>query len=68
MNIDLLLDSKQNISSKITEIKKSFKLPVYIKPSNSGSSVGISKVASRNNLNKAINNASKYDRKIIIEQ
>lgn len=66
--IDILLDSKQSINSKITKFKKSFKLPLYVKPSNSGSSVGISKVDSRNKLNKAINEASNHDKKIVIEQ
>lgn len=42
--------------------------PIYVKPSNSGSSVGVSKVEDRKELIEAVINAGKYDRKILIEQ
>lgn len=44
------------------------KFPMFVKPSNSGSSVGINKVNNREELEKAIIEASKYDRKILIEE
>ena len=44
------------------------KFPMFIKPSNSGSSVGISKAHDKDELEKAIEEAAKYDRKILIEQ
>ncbi len=43
-------------------------MPVYIKPSNSGSSVGITKVADIKDLQKAIKEASRHDGKILVEQ
>ena len=42
--------------------------PMFVKPANLGSSVGISKASNREELIKAINFALKYDRKIIVEQ
>lgn len=42
--------------------------PMFVKPSNSGSSVGISKVHNKEELEKAIIEAAKYDKKILIEQ
>ncbi len=42
--------------------------PVYVKPANMGSSLGISKVDSRDALPRAIDKALKYDDKIVIEQ
>jgi D-alanine-D-alanine ligase len=42
--------------------------PVFTKPANSGSSVGIGKCHNRSELILAINNACRYDRKIIVEQ
>lgn len=42
--------------------------PVIVKPSNGGSSIGISVVHNKKELNKAIKLAKKYDNKIIIEQ
>ena len=42
--------------------------PMFVKPSNSGSSVGIRKVENIDQLEKAIEYASKYDKKILVEQ
>ena len=59
---------------KVTEeqikdkVEKELKFPIFVKPSNSGSSVGITKVESKNELQKAIENANMYDNKILIEE
>ncbi|HXI39795.1 MAG TPA: D-alanine--D-alanine ligase family protein [Bryobacteraceae bacterium] len=42
--------------------------PVFVKPANLGSSVGISKARDRTELEKALSLAAEYDRKIIVEQ
>lgn len=44
------------------------KYPMFVKPSNSGSSVGITKVDKMQNLKDAIMEAAKFDKKIIIEE
>jgi len=41
--------------------------PVFVKPANLGSSVGISKVKTREDLGSAITVAADYDRKIVVE-
>jgi D-alanine-D-alanine ligase len=41
--------------------------PYFVKPANLGSSVGISKVRSRAELETALDNAASYDRRIIVE-
>jgi D-alanine-D-alanine ligase len=51
---------------KMVESKLSY--PVFVKPANLGSSVGISKVHNRKELGPAIEEAAKFDRKIVIEQ
>lgn len=51
--------------SKITE---KLKFPMFVKPSNSGSSVGIKKANNIEELKKAIENAGQYDKKILVEQ
>ncbi|MEK7189594.1 MAG: D-alanine--D-alanine ligase family protein, partial [Patescibacteria group bacterium] len=43
-------------------------LPLFVKPANLGSSVGISKVKNKKSLSKAIAEAFKYDTKILIEE
>ncbi len=45
-----------------------FKYPLFVKPTNLGSSIGITKVHKKEELEKAINLASSYDRKILIEE
>jgi len=42
--------------------------PLFTKPANLGSSVGISRCANRSDLHEGILNAMRYDRKILIEQ
>jgi len=51
---------------KAVEAKLTY--PVFVKPANLGSSVGISKVHNRKELGPAIEDAAKFDRKIVIEQ
>src|ERR1700716_4195703 len=51
---------------KLVESKP--KYPVFVKPANLGSSVGISKAHNRKELGPAIEEAAKFDRKIVIEQ
>ena len=50
------------------KIEKEISYPMFVKPSNSGSSVGIQKVRDITELQNAITNASKYDKKILIEE
>lgn len=49
-------------------VKKTLGLPLFIKPANLGSSVGISKVAKKAQFAGAIKEAFRYDNKIIIEE
>ena len=53
-------------AEKLIEAK--IKYPVFVKPANLGSSVGISKAHNRKELGPAIEEAAKFDRKIVIEQ
>lgn len=52
----------------LTLIQNDFEYPLFVKPTNLGSSVGITKVHKKEELEKAIALASSYDRKILIEQ
>ena len=53
-------------TEKLVESK--LKYPVFVKPANLGSSVGISKAHNHKELGPAIAEAAKFDRKIVIEQ
>jgi D-alanine-D-alanine ligase len=52
----------------VAEVEAALKYPVFVKPANLGSSVGISKAHDRKELGPALTLAAKYDRKIVIEQ
>ncbi|MBC5795227.1 D-alanine--D-alanine ligase [Sphaerospermopsis sp. LEGE 00249] len=49
------------------EIEATLGYPCFVKPANLGSSVGIAKVRSRQELETALDNAATYDRRIIVE-
>ena len=57
-----------NIEDIVEKIVKNITFPMFVKPSNSGSSVGVRKVVSKEELKNAIEYASSFDKKIIIEQ
>lgn len=52
----------------LRDIKKRFRLPLFVKPSNLGSSVGITKVKDYAQTAEACETAFAYDRKILVEQ
>lgn len=52
----------------VAHIEKALAYPVFVKPANLGSSVGISKAHDRKELGPALDVAAKYDRKLIVEQ
>jgi len=65
-----ILRSDWDADSKKAEkmVDKQLKYPVFVKPANLGSSVGISKARTKKELGPAIYEAAKFDRKIVIEQ
>jgi D-alanine-D-alanine ligase len=52
----------------IAEIERKLNYPLFVKPSNSGSSIGINKAHNRKELIVFIHAAAQYDRKILVEQ
>jgi len=61
-----ILVAKFQVINKIKKIKTNY--PVYVKPVNMGSSVGVSKAKNEEELENAIKLAFKYDTKVIIEE
>lgn len=58
----------ENIDEKIAEVEANLTYPVFTKPSNMGSSVGISKSENQDELRSALELAFKYDSRVLIEQ
>jgi D-alanine-D-alanine ligase len=53
---------------RFAAVAKALGLPLFVKPANLGSSVGISKVSKRDHFSRAIRDAFRYDNKIVIEE
>ena len=57
-----------NKEKELDKIESELNYPVFVKPANMGSSVGISKACNREELLKGINEALKHDTRIVLEQ
>ncbi|MCL2618465.1 MAG: D-alanine--D-alanine ligase [Defluviitaleaceae bacterium] len=62
------LRSEQDINAAAKHVRGKLGYPCFVKPSNSGSSVGISKACNKAQLVKAIHAALELDRKILVEK
>jgi D-alanine-D-alanine ligase len=52
----------------VTRVEAALKYPLFVKPANLGSSVGITKAHDRKELGPAIELAAQFDRRIVVEQ
>lgn len=55
-------------SAMMDSIERKFEYPVFVKPAGTGSSVGVSKAKNREQLKKALQEAVKFDRKVLVEE
>ncbi len=68
-HVTILRSAWEKDAKKVQKLVESkLRYPVFVKPANLGSSVGISKVHNRKELGPAIEEATKFDRKIVIER
>jgi D-alanine-D-alanine ligase len=65
VTIDLWHDHPQDV---LDDIESRLKYPVFTKPANLGSSVGITKCHNRSELETGVNEAFQYDRRMVVEQ
>jgi D-alanine--D-alanine ligase len=67
--LSFLISEFEGDQKKITvRVEEEIEYPCFVKPSNTGSSIGISKAHDRKELIDAITLAGQYDRKIIVEK
>ena len=59
---------EQNLTEVITQAEAIAPYPLFVKPANLGSSVGITKCRSRSDLGEGLFEASQYDRRILVER
>jgi len=68
-HVTILRSAWEKEAKKVQKfVESKLRYPVFVKPANLGSSVGISKAHDRKELGPAIEEAAKFDRKIVIEQ
>ena len=70
--VDSLLFSRtrfqDDLDAVLSEIESTFGYPVFVKPVNLGSSVGISKCRSRSDLTEGVLDAARFDRRVLVER
>jgi D-alanine-D-alanine ligase len=59
---------QENLNTTLLQAEKKLRYPIFVKPANMGSSVGISKAKNREELSSALEIAARYDRKIVLEK
>jgi len=59
---------REDPAAVLSLLEQTFVYPIFVKPSNLGSSVGVSRATHRVSLDQAIQEAFRYDRKILVEQ
>ena len=52
----------------LDQLEEKFCYPMFVKPAGTGSSVGVSKARDRQTLQTALENAAKFDKKILVEE
>lgn len=62
------VDWQRDPASTCERVEAALAYPVFVKPANMGSSIGISKAKSRADLEAALAEAARYDRRIVVEQ
>ena len=61
-------DFARGTKQVLDNIEKNLKYPLFVKPAHLGSSIGISRATSRNELQNAVEVASHYDEKVLVEE
>jgi len=57
-----------DINTSIQQIENAFSYPVFVKPVNLGSSVGITRCTNRSSLLEGLMDAARYDRRVLVER
>lgn len=66
--VAVMSDELVNMASAVKKVEDKFAYPVFIKPSNAGSSKGVSKAKNREELEAGLKEAALHDRKILVEE
>ncbi|MEI2673591.1 MAG: D-alanine--D-alanine ligase [Chitinophagaceae bacterium] len=64
----LVKSDEIDMDATIQEITEGFRLPLFVKPNNNGSSYGISKIKEFDTLKNAVTEALKFDTEVLVEE
>lgn len=64
----LTTEHRDSLDEKAEELMKTLRFPMYVKPANSGSSVGVSVASDKSSLIAGIENAFTHDKRVVIEE
>ena len=65
---DWILVKKESPRPNVNDVIAKLGLPLFVKPANAGSSVGVVEVKKPEEFNAALDEAMKYDRKVLVEK
>lgn len=66
--VAVMKDDLINIDTAVAKVEAKLPYPVFVKPSNAGSSKGVSRAENRTDLVSALIEAANHDRKILVEE
>ncbi len=66
--VPVMKEQLEDMNKVVNRIEGRFAYPVFIKPSNAGSSKGVSKADNREELEAGLTEAACHDRKILVEE
>lgn len=66
--VSVMREDLSDMETVVKKVEEKFSYPVFIKPSNAGSSRGVSKASTREELEKGLSEAAEHDRKILVEE
>ncbi len=66
--VDVYADNLGQMDVQVSRVEEKLSYPVFVKPSNAGSSQGVSKAHDREELKAALTLAAKHDYKILVEE
>lgn len=66
--VPVMRDELSDMEAVVRRVQERFEFPVFIKPSNAGSSRGVSKACDTNELKAGLLEAARHDKKILVEE
>ncbi len=66
--VSMILSEMPNLDEKCSEMEEKLTYPMFVKPANCGSSVGVSKVRNLEELKTGIKSAFTHDKKVVVEE